>query len=143
MQNISVNFTTKQDEQFLLNNSQLTSEVFNRKYKYEEILVAKVDNQSVGFLIFEYLWSQIPFIAQIWINTDFRRQGIGRSMLNYFEKYLNKNNHTMLLSSSMENNKNAQEWHRHMNFNDCGLITEINDDNTGEVFFRKSLKRNL
>ncbi len=30
-----------------------------------------------------------------------------------------------------------------MNFNDCGLITEINDENTGEVFFRNSLKRNL
>jgi len=65
MQNISVNFTTKRDEQFLLNNSQLTSEVFNRKYKYDEILVAKVDNQTVGLLVFDYLWYHIPFIAFI------------------------------------------------------------------------------
>ncbi len=109
MNNLNIVFATKLDEYFLVENAHISSELFNRKLKYNEILVAKVKGKSVGFLIFEYLWSQIPFIAQIWINTDFRRQGIGRSILNYFEKYLNKNNHTMLLSSSMENNKNAQE----------------------------------
>lgn len=142
MQNISVNFTTKRDEQFLLNNSQLTSEVFNRKYKYDEILVAKVDNQTVGLLVFDYLWYHIPFIAFIWVDSKYRKNGIGRALLYRLEKFFLKGKNDVLFSSSKENAKEAQAWHKHMGFKECGLISEINDDNTGEVFFRKSLKRN-
>ena len=82
-------------------------------------------------------------MAQIWINADYRKKGIGKSMLIYFEQYLSENNQTILLSSSMENNENAQALHIHMGFKECGTIAEINDDNTGEVFFKKSLKRNI
>ena len=140
MKNISVIFVAKQDVQFLLDNTDLSSELLNRKLKYKEILVAKVEDKNVGFLMFEYLWSHIPFITQIWICADCRKKGIGTSLLNYFEQYLFVNNHKMLFSSSMENAKEAQAWHRHMGFKDCGTISEINDDDTGEVFFRKSLK---
>ena len=78
-------------------------------------------------------------MASIWINPEYRKIGIGKSMLNYFKQYLSDNNYTMLFSSSMENAKEAQAWHKHMGFKECGFISEINDDNTGEVFFRKSL----
>lgn len=141
MKSIKVVFATKKDEQFLLENAQLNGGFYNRKLKYNEILVAKVEDINIGFLIFDYLWSHIPFIAQIWIHVDFRKKGVGKSMLNYFEQCLSDNNYMMLFSSSMENAKEAQEWHRHMGFKDCGTIAEINDNNTGEVFFRKSLKR--
>jgi len=139
MKNTIINFLTKQDEQFLLENTDLTIELLNRKLKYKEILISKVHDKPVGFLIFEYLRSHIPFIAQIWIQVDFRNKGIGQGLANYFEHLLVKNNHTMLLSSSMENNKKAQSLHRHIGFKDCGTISEITDDNTGEIFFKKNL----
>ncbi len=139
MQNINIDFATKQDELFIRKNVELTSEFFNRKVKYNEIFVAKVENKQVGFLIFDYLWSEVPFMASIWINPEYRKIGIGKSMLNYFKQYLSDNNYTMLFSSSMENAKEAQAWHKYMGFKECGFISEINDDNTGEVFFRKSL----
>ncbi len=139
MQNINIDFATKQDELFIRKNVELTSEFFNKKLKYNEIFVAKVEDKQVGFLIFDYLWSEVPFMASIWIYPNFRKKGIGKSMLNYFEQYLSDNNYSMLFSSSMENAKEAQAWHKHMCFKECGFISEINDDNTGEVFFRKSL----
>ena len=140
MNNNSIGFANKRDSQFLRDNAQLNKELFIRKLKYKEILIAKVEDRQVGFLIFEYLWSHIPFIAQIWIHADYRKKGIGKSLLNYFEKYLRENNYTILLSSSMENAIEAQAWHKHMGFIDSGLISKINDDNTDEVFFRKSLE---
>ena len=39
----------------------------------------------------------------------------------------------------MENAKDAQAWHQHRGFKESGLISEINVDNIGEVFFRKTL----
>ena len=141
MKHIVIEFATKQDLQFLQKNTDITGDLLDRKLKYQEILIAKVEDRQVGFLIFEYLWSHIPFIAQIWIHADYRKKGIGKSLLNYFEKYLRENNYTILLSSSMENAIEAQAWHKHMGFKDSGLISKINDDNTDEVFFRKSLER--
>ena len=131
MKNINVNFVVQQDEPFLRKNAQSTDELFDRKLKYSEILIAKIDNKPVGFLIFDYLWTDVPFIAQIWIFTDNRKIGIGNGLLNYFEQHLSDNNHIMLFSSSMENAKEAQAWHKHMGFIECGFISEINDDNTG------------
>ncbi len=143
MKNIIVKFAAKRDEKFLLENTDLTIELLNRKLKYNEILITKKNEESIGLLIYEYLWSHIPFVAQIWVHADFRKKGIGKSLLNYFEQHLKNNNHAMFLSSSMENNTRAQAWHKHMGFKDCGIISEINDDDTGEMFFKKSLKRDL
>ena len=100
MQNISIDFATKRDEQFLLNNSQLTSEVFNKKYKYNEILVEKVDNTLAGFLILDYLWYHIPFITFIWVNDKYQKSGIGRALLERLEKFLLKGENDVLFSSS-------------------------------------------
>lgn len=142
MKELSINLATKQNESFLRENAQLSGELFNRKLKYNEILVAKVDNQTVGLLVFDYLWYHIPFIAFIWVDSKYRKNGIGRALLYRLEKFFLKGKNDVLFSSSKENAKEAQAWHKHMGFKECGLISEINDDNTGEVFFRKSLKRN-
>ena len=142
MKELSINLATKQDESFLRENAQLSGELFNRKLKYNEILVAKVDIQPVGFLIFDYLWYHIPFIAFIWVDDKYRKNGIGRALLYHLEKFLLKGENYVLFSSSEENAKEAQAWHKQMGFKKCGLISEINYGDNGEVFFRKSLKRN-
>ncbi|NHZ85563.1 MAG: GNAT family N-acetyltransferase [Planctomycetia bacterium] len=139
MNDISVKFAGKQDELFLLNNSQLTSEVFNRKYQHDEILIATLDGQAVGFLVFDYLWYHIPFIVFIWINVKYRKKGIGKTLLSHLEKFLLNKGNVILFSSSEENAINAQAWHRHMGFKDCGSISGINYNNTSEVFFKKDL----
>ena len=140
MQNIIIDFAKKDDEQYLLKNSQLTSEYFNRKHMYDEILVAKIDNQSVGYLVYDYLWHHIPFISFIWVESKYRKNRIGITLLTYFENYLSTKNHNALFSSSEETAINAQTWHRRMGFKNYGSILEINDNNKSEVFFKKNLK---
>ena len=36
----------------------------------------------------------------------------------------------------MENAKDTQAWHQNMGLKKIGLISEINADNIGEVFFK-------
>ena len=134
-----IDFAKKQDEHFLINNSKLNSEGFNRKFEHHEILIAKINNQSVGYLVYDYLWHHIPFISFIWVDDKYRKIGIGGALLDYLEKFLITKGYNDLFSSSEENAKEAKAWHRHMDFKDCGSILEINNDNTGEIFFKKSL----
>lgn len=139
MKNITIQFTDKPDKSFLLKNSKLPGEIFDRKYQYDEILVAKVENQLVGFLVFDYLWYHIPFISFIWVESKYRKNGIGSALLTHLEKYLSANNHNVLFSSSEKTAIEAQAWHRRMGFEDSGEIIKINDDNIGELFFKKTI----
>ena len=77
MNDLSINFIVKQDKPFLLKYSQLPSEDFDRKYKYEEILIAKVASKTVGLLVFDYLWYDTPFIEFIWVDDKYRKSDIG------------------------------------------------------------------
>jgi ribosomal protein S18 acetylase RimI-like enzyme len=83
---------------------------------------------------------KIPYIGLILVLPKYRRQGIGRAMLKFVERKLRKKWHKVLLSSSQANEPYpSQAWHRAMGFEECGIISGINEKGIGEVFFRKSL----
>ena len=140
MKNVIISFAKKHDNLFLIDNTQLSHKTLNQKLLNNEIIVAKSDRKSIGLLILDFLWNHMPFISLIWVDKNYRRLGVGRALLIFLEDYLIKNNNEQLISSSMENAQDAQTWHKHMGFKECGLISEINADNIGEVFFRKTLK---
>jgi ribosomal protein S18 acetylase RimI-like enzyme len=136
MQNVNISFAAKPDNLFLKSNTQLPHRTLNQKLLNKEIIVAKSDRKSIGLLILDFLWNHIPFISFIWVVEKYRRLGVGRALLIFLENYLIENNNEQLISSSMENAKDAQAWHQHMGFKECGLISEINADNVGEEFLK-------
>lgn len=120
-------------------NSKIPTEVARRKIECHEVVVAERDGESVGFLRLEYLWSKIPYVAAIWVLEEHRRHGVGRAMLDYVEALLREQGHEMLYSSSQADEPEPQAWHRHVGFEECGVIAGINQGGIGEVFFRKGL----
>lgn len=120
----------------------VTSAIIEFKIKQKEIILSEVKNVIVGYLRIEYLWSHIPYIGLITVEDDFRKQGIGKSMLQFLESHLISMKHDVLYSSSQVNEAEPQAWHRHMGFKECGIISGINPGGIGEIFFRKNLGRN-
>jgi GNAT superfamily N-acetyltransferase len=113
--------------------------VIECKIAVQEIVIADYDAQPVGYLRLEYLWSVIPYIALIRVQTDYHRQGIGRAILAFVESELRGKGCDMLMSSSQVDEPEPQAWHRHMGFVECGILAGINRGGVGEVFFRKGL----
>lgn len=118
----------------------LDKNIYNWKLMNNEIFIAKFDSDIVGYLRLEYLWSKFPYIGLVKVHEDYRRQGIGRSLLAFLEDYLNTNGHITLFSSSQVNEVEPQNWHRRMGFDECGLINGINEGNIGEIFFKKYIR---
>lgn len=114
-------------------------ELIKRKIGLNEIIVAESAGHSVGYLRLEYLWSKIPYISLITVQEEYRHQGIGRAMLAFLETHLKSNGCKMLMSSSQVNEPSPQAWHRAMGFEECGILTGINEGEIGEMFFRKAL----
>jgi len=112
--------------------------ILQRKIAEQEVFVASLGGELVGYLRLEHLWSQVPYIALVRVMPPFRRRGVGRALLKEVCERARAQGHRALYSSSTANEAEPQAWHRHMGFEECGLIAGINDG-VGELFFRKAL----
>lgn len=118
----------------------VTEQVIRHKIINDEIIIAELDGQPIGYLRIEYLWSNIPYIGVIFVIDDYRNEGIGGKILTFLEDYLRSRGYDVLYSSSQVNEPEAQAWHRSVGFVESGIISGINEGGIGEVFFRKSLR---
>ena len=116
----------------------ITTPILQRKIAEQEVFVASLGGELAGYLRLEHLWSQVPYVALVRVMPPFRRRGVGRALLHYVCERARAQGHHTLYSSSTGNEAEPQAWHRHMGFEECGLIAGINDG-VGELFFRKTL----
>lgn len=137
--NLSIRFATPADSDFVQQDQYLPLEIVRRKIEWREIIVAEIEGQLVGYLRLEYLWSKIPYIALIRVTPEHRRRGIGKQLLTFAEAFFRGQGHTVLYSSSQVNEAEPQAWHRHAGFEECGVISGINEGGVGELFFCKRL----
>ena len=135
---VKVRFAEDDDLKFVQQDSYISEDIVLRKIRDKEVIVAEKGEKSVGYLRVEYLWSKLPYIALIHVNEPFRNQGIGKSMLTFLTDRLNEQGHNVLYSSSQANEPSAQNWHRHMGFKESGTLEGMNEDGSGEIFFRKT-----
>jgi ribosomal protein S18 acetylase RimI-like enzyme len=114
--------------------------VIRRKIEALEVFVAELDGKRAGHLRLDFLWSKYPFIALIRVLPEFRRHGVGRALLAFVEAHLRAGGREVLYSSSMASEPEAQAWHRHLGFEECGILDGANPGGVGEIFFRKRLR---
>lgn len=137
---VLVRFAGPEDlEWCVVEDDQVTEQVIRHKIVNDEIVIAELDGQPIGYLRLEYLWSNIPYIGVIFVIELYRHEGIGRKILAFLEAYLASRGHDQLLSSSQVNETEPQAWHRSVGFVECGILSGINEGSIGEVFFRKAL----
>jgi len=117
----------------------LPDAAFAPKIAAQELILAELAEETIGYLRLEYIWGKIPYIGLIWLKPAHRGRGIGTAVLRFLENYLRERGCRFLLSSSQVNEPEPQAWHRAVGFRECGIIAGINDGGIGEVFFRKEL----
>ncbi|MFW9964282.1 MAG: GNAT family N-acetyltransferase [Candidatus Sifarchaeia archaeon] len=117
----------------------VTEQIIRHKIINDEIIIAELDGQPIGYLRLEYLWSNVPYIGMFFVMDEYRGEGIGRKILAFLEDYLRSRGYDVLFSSSQANEPEPQAWHRSVGFVEAGIISGINEGGIGEIFFRKSL----
>jgi N-acetylglutamate synthase-like GNAT family acetyltransferase len=139
MLNIQVRFAGLHDLPFVSQDGYIPPQVVVRKIEAREVILVEIDGQPVGYLRLEYLWSLVPYIALVTVEPAYRRMGAGKAMLGFVNQFLAEAGHKWLYSSSQADEPEPQAWHRHMGFQDCGIIAGINEGGVSEVFFRKAV----
>ncbi|WP_276357675.1 GNAT family N-acetyltransferase [Cohnella caldifontis] len=137
---ITVRFGNIKDSNDVVNGDQhVPNHILTWKLQNQEIVLATDDEDVVGYLRLEFLWSKYPYIGLIKVHPDYRGQGLGKRLLQFVEEHLKKKGVKAIYSSSQVNENNPQEWHRKSGFKECGIINGINEGNIGELFFVKEL----
>ncbi len=118
----------------------LANEMLMReKIMKDEIFLAELDGEPIGYLRLEFLWSRVPHIGLIFVVEKYQHEGIGRLLLDSLESHLRENGYDIVLSSSQVDEPDSQAWHRAVGFEECGILLGVNERGVGEIFFRKPL----
>lgn len=115
----------------------LNEAVLRRKMSNRELLVAECDGDLCGNLRVDYLWSVLPHVAQIRVIEDQRRKGIGRALVARLEAETRRRGGDKIISSTRTDKVQAQEWHRHLGFRECGRLSGFGPAGEPTVFFLK------
>ncbi|PLT30669.1 GNAT family N-acetyltransferase [Peribacillus deserti] len=109
------------------------------KIELEQLIILEIDGEAAGYVKIDYIWGSLPFISLIKVREGIRGKGYGTQLLKFLENTLKEKGFSVLLSSSQVNEAGPQEWHRKQGFQECGILTGINGEGIGELFFKKAL----
>ncbi len=140
MTEIKARFATEDDKEWCqILDTRVTDDIFRFKVEHDELIIGELDGERAGYLRLEYWYLDLPFIGLIVVEEENRKKGVGKAILEFLEKHLVSSGRTRLYSSSTVDESEPQAWHRHMGFKDCGIIAGMNEQDVGEVIFRKEL----
>ncbi len=114
----------------------LGKEMLQQKIDQEEILLALLDEQRIGFLRWSYFWDVIPFMNRLGFDKGFRQQGYGRALVACWERRMLDRGINRVMTSTLSD-ENAQHFYRKLGYVDTGAL--LLPGEALEILFAKAL----
>lgn len=117
-------------------------EYSHTKSFFEEGIVAKrlaiafCDSKPAGYVIYQVLWGNTPFVALLRVLSVFQGKGLGKMLMEMVEEKMRSEGYAALISSSEEVNDGGKAFHEKMGFERIGTLDMIFGE---EIFFKKKL----
>jgi len=119
---ISIEYANDKDSQWLIKNDEhVDGKTIKKKISENEIIVVKEQNKNIGYLRFGFFWDEIPFMNMLTIEEEYRKQGIGKKLVQFWEKEMKKQNHNLVMTSTLSNEE-AQHFYRKLGYSDAGSL---------------------
>src|ERR1700739_3371289 len=124
-----------QAEQSDLDSILAINQHFSYLYSHEEsylqqqiaagrVFLARSGEQVVGYLIYELIWGNTPFLALIRVLPEFQRKGIGSALFKELERALKQSGFKALVGSSTAG-EIGNEFQVKMGFKKIGTLPLI------------------
>ncbi|WP_308636232.1 GNAT family N-acetyltransferase [Paenibacillus silvisoli] len=117
------------------------------KHLLEHLIAAKInakeiyilrnqDGANIGWMRYGYFWDNTPFMNMIWIDDDYRGQGIGKQAVCFWEDEMRGKGHKLVMTSTLANEE-AQLFYRKMGYKDAGCL--LLEQEPLEILFTKAV----
>lgn len=100
------------------------------------VLVAEVNENITGYILWQYLWGNNPFLALLKVLPKHQKKGIGKQLLNAAEREIKAAGFENYLSSTELNNDLGKTWHKKNGF---VLVGQLNMVHGEELFYKKDI----
>ena len=104
--------------------------------RLERVLLVEVDGRAAGWLRWGKFWDEIPFMNMLFVDSEVRREGAGRRLVQHWETAMRQAGHTQVLTSTLAD-ESAQHFYRRLGYVDCGGL--LLPGEATEIFLRKDL----
>ena len=100
------------------------------------LLVDPTVSEPLGWLRWGLFWDMVPFMNMLQVVESSRGQGLGRLLVEDWERRARDAGHALVLTSTMSDER-AQHFYRHLGYHDTGALQLPGE--APELLFRKHL----
>jgi ribosomal protein S18 acetylase RimI-like enzyme len=111
-------------------------EYFAESIRTGRTLVARREGSIIGYLVYEVLWGNTPFLSLLKVHSQSQRIGVGTRLVGLLENRLRDAGFRSCITSSESTNPNTKEFFPKLGFNHIG---ELSMHHGGEMFYLKIL----
>jgi len=101
------------------------------------VIVDKEDNKIIAWIRYNLFWDNMPFLNMIFVLKEYRNSGIGKRLIEFWEREMKNKGFNMLMTSTLSN-ENAQHFYRKLKYKDAGCL--LLDGEALEIIFTKKLE---
>ena len=95
--------------------------------------VSQLDSKIIGYGMLEYSFYSYGFIAMLYVHPNFRRQGIGESLMLHMERECKTEK---LFTSTNQSNKPMQVLLKKLGFQPSGIIENLDPGDPELIYFK-------
>jgi len=114
----------------------ICEKILKTKIKSKEIYIAQENKELIGWLRYNLFWDNIPFMNLIYFLEKYRRNGMGKKLVNYWENEMKDKGYINVLTST-QSNEEAQHFYRKMGYTEIGGFKYLEE--AFEIIFHKNL----
>ena len=92
---------------------------FDSKVALKQGYVYVEDEKVIGVLRYNLFWDNTPFCTMLFVDSDYRKQGYGKLLINHWERDMKSQGYGMLMTSTQVDEE-AQHFYRKLGYKDCG-----------------------
>lgn len=133
-----LDYATAQDVKWLSRKDNHIGETrLEKKIRDQEILCARdYGNTILGWLRFGFFWDNLPFMNLLFVESSYRRQGIGTELVKFWENAMQEQGYTLVMTSSLADEQ-GQFFYRKLGYEDAGCL--LLKGEATEILFTKRL----
>ena len=120
--NVDYGFADARDHEYLQqNDNHIAVAILRDKTERHEIVVVRLDGQTVGWLRFGFFWDTVPFMYMLAVEESERGKGLGTGIITFWEDRMRESGYELAMTSTQADER-AQHLYRRLGYRDCGSL---------------------
>jgi ribosomal protein S18 acetylase RimI-like enzyme len=125
---MKIEFATESDYKYILDHDKhlLESLILSKIHGNEIFILRNQEDVNIGWARYGHFWDNTPFMNMIWVDEGYRKNGIGKKAVLFWEDEMRKKGCRLVMTSTLANEE-AQHFYRKLGYKDAGCLLLSNE----------------